>query len=66
MKIMLNGIEEKVLGLRSLAELIAAKKLRPERIVVECNSRIVPREEWETQAIGENDSIEIVSFVGGG
>jgi sulfur carrier protein len=50
----------------TLDALIAAKQLRPERIVVEHNFRIVSREDWPKVMLGDKDMIEIVSFVGGG
>ena len=36
------------------------------RIVVECNEKIVPRDQYETFTLHAGDVVEIVSFVGGG
>ena len=36
------------------------------RIVVECNEKIVPRDQYETFMLHAGDVVEIVSFVGGG
>jgi sulfur carrier protein len=66
MIIKINGRDETVEKKLNLAGLIASKQLSPEAIVVEHNFRIVPKEEWPTVFLNENDSIEIVSFVGGG
>jgi sulfur carrier protein len=66
MKIKVNGKIEIVEGDLSLARLIADRKFCSEKIVVEYNARIVPAGEWEKVIIGDNDCIEIVSFVGGG
>lgn len=49
-----------------LEQLIAGKKLLPERVVAEVNGQIIPREQWTTLSLRENDEIEIVSFVAGG
>lgn len=66
MKIRINGKEEAVGSIKSLEDLVSEKQLVPEHIVVEHNSRIVPREEWQKTTVAENDNVEIVSFVGGG
>jgi thiamine biosynthesis protein ThiS len=66
MKIRLNGKPELCTGEGTLSELITCRGLVPERIVIEHNERIVPREEWASLRLSENDSVEIVSFVGGG
>ena len=66
MIITINGRKENVEKKLNLLGLIKSKKLSPEAIVVEHNFRIVPKEEWPTVLLNENDSIEIVSFVGGG
>ena len=66
MKIRLNGKNEVSEDAQTLSELIARRGLTPERIVIEYNERIVPREEWGSVRLAENDAIEIVSFVGGG
>lgn len=36
------------------------------RIVVECNEKIVPRDQYESFMLHAGDVVEIVSFVGGG
>ncbi|OPY85163.1 MAG: Sulfur carrier protein ThiS [Syntrophus sp. PtaU1.Bin208] len=67
MRVRINGREENLPeGLVSLQELVENRGLVPERVVVEVNLRILPREEWPTVRLREEDSIEIVSFVGGG
>ena len=66
MKIKINGREEELTQKKSLFEVISDKGLIPDHVVVEHNSRIVPKEEWRKTTLTENDNIEIVSFVGGG
>jgi len=50
----------------TLSGIIEGKRLIPERIVVEYNREIIPRERLGDITVKEDDSIEIVSFVGGG
>lgn len=66
MVIKINGKSESVNGDLSLLRLVENKGLNCERIVVEYNYRIVQRSEWQKITLGENDNLEIVSFVGGG
>jgi len=66
MVIKINGKDEMIEKKLNLAELVAAKKLSPEKIVIEYNLRIAPKDKWQNVILGESDHIEIVSFVGGG
>ena len=66
MKLKINGKDVSVSSKKTLGELLLEKGLHPERIVVEHNLKIVPKEEWPKTTLGNNDTIEIVSFVGGG
>nr|MBU1328013.1 sulfur carrier protein ThiS [Candidatus Omnitrophota bacterium] len=66
MIVKINGKDETVEKKLNLAELVAVKKLSPEKIVMEYNLRIVPKDEWRDVILQENDHIEIISFVGGG
>jgi sulfur carrier protein len=66
MRIKINGKEETVDRQMNLMELITAKSLVPEHVVVEHNFRIISKADWPGVTVKENDSVEIVSFVGGG
>lgn len=66
MLININGKSEEVKIESNLTELILSKGLCAEKVVIELNLRIVPRQEWKNTPLEEHDSIEIVSFVGGG
>lgn len=66
MVIKINGRNESVDKPVNLMELVSAKGLVPENIVIEHNLKIVSKDEWQKTALKENDSIEIISFVGGG
>lgn len=50
----------------SVEQLVREKGLIPERVVVEINRQIVPREQWPVFLLKEGDDVEIVSFVAGG
>jgi thiamine biosynthesis protein ThiS len=50
----------------SVAELLRRLSLEPRRVAVELNKKIVRRAEFEKTKLAENDSLEIVTLVGGG
>jgi thiamine biosynthesis protein ThiS len=66
MNLRINGKDETIDGKINIASLVKNKGLQPERIVVERNLNIIPRESWDDVFINDGDAIEIVSFVGGG
>lgn len=64
--IKINGEVKSVDKSINLSELVKSMGLSSERVVTEHNLRIVPMEERERIILEDNDSLEIVSFVGGG
>ena len=61
----ING-EDKALAGINLLEYLKDAGYQLEKIVVERNLEIIPRDQLENVVIQENDSIEVLSFVGGG
>lgn len=51
---------------KTLADYLAGTSYDPGRIAVERNGDIVPKEQYGETVLKDGDSIEIVSFVGGG
>ncbi len=67
MRIRVNGLEEVISEkMMTLQELVINRGLSPKQVVVEVNLRIIPREQWPQITLQDKDSIEIISFVGGG
>lgn len=62
----INGQDQAIDGELKLTDLISSKSLNCERIVVEHNYQIIPRDKWQEVFLKEGDNLEIVSFVGGG
>jgi len=67
MKLFING-DERTFDLPSatLAELIESLGMKSDRVAVELNRDIVPRDRWPATTLNEGDRLEIVHFVGGG
>ena len=69
MKLRING-DERVFpdapNPFTLAALIESLQMKADRVAVELNRDIVPRDRWAQIVLDENDHLEIVHFVGGG
>jgi thiamine biosynthesis protein ThiS len=69
MRFVLNGQPRAFPQLGSqamLQDLIADLGLKGDRVAVEHNGNIVPRAEWVSTVLADEDRLEIVHFVGGG
>ena len=62
----LNGEARQVPEGLTLASLLDWLQLPADRVAVERNLEIVPRNQWSETTIGEGDRLEVVHFVGGG
>ena len=60
-----NG-EELALAGQTLAEYLAGTDYDPQRIAVERNGDIVPKARYGETVLEDGDTLEVVSFVGGG
>jgi len=50
----------------TLANLIEALGMKSDRVAVELNREIAPRDRWAKTLLKDGDRLEIVHFVGGG
>ncbi len=50
----------------SLSALVIQLGMKQDRVAIELNREIVPREHWEATQLSDGDRLEIVHFVGGG
>ncbi len=50
----------------TLSSLIESLAMKPDRVAVELNREIVPRDRWPQTLLKDGDHLEIVHFVGGG
>ena len=61
----INGKELNIAG-KTVAEYLRATNYDPKRIAVERNGEIVPKAQYGETVLQDGDSVEVVSFVGGG
>ena len=66
MKLQINGEAREFSSPLSLASLLEQMGLKADRVAVELNRNIAPRDQWATTGLNEGDQLEIVHFVGGG
>jgi len=66
MQITCNGETKNIDPGTTLVALIKNLNLNPDTVVVECDARIVKREEYDAHVLTEGNIIELVRFVGGG
>jgi len=65
MQIKVNGQEQEISPGSTIAGLIAAHKLTPDKVAIELNKRLVRAAKYDT-VLKDGDEVEIVTFVGGG
>jgi thiamine biosynthesis protein ThiS len=65
-EIQLNGNPERIPEGLTVAGLLESRGVNPKRVVVELNRSILPREAYASTTLAAGDSMEVVTFVGGG
>jgi thiamine biosynthesis protein ThiS len=66
LNIIINGDEKEMTDAIAVSDLVIALGLKPERLAIEVNRKIVRRVDWPSTTLSEGDKVEIVHFVGGG
>jgi len=66
MNLIVNGDQRNFPAPLTLSALIDQLGMKSDRVAVELNLNIVPREKWPETTLSDNDRLEIVHFVGGG
>jgi thiamine biosynthesis protein ThiS len=69
MKLHINGEEREFANTPfpfTLAALVESLGMKADRVALELNRDIVPRDRWADTLLNESDRLEVVHFVGGG
>ena len=61
----INGAHVEAAG-QTLSQYLASTACNPQRIVIEYNGEILPRENYDTTVLTDDAQVEIISFMGGG
>jgi len=65
MHIVVNG-EERTIGPMTVLQFLASLEIDPQRVAVEHNLYILPKDAYGATGLMDGDRLEIVHFVGGG
>jgi len=66
MQVTVNGEKNEFPPGTSVSELLKGLDMDERYVAVELNRKIVPRTQFSEKLLVENDTLEIVTFVGGG
>ncbi len=69
MKLHINGEERDFVDVPpafTLSALVEKLGMKSDRVAVELNRDIVPRDRWAETTLNDGDRLEVVHFVGGG
>jgi len=66
MTLQINGEAREFAGPLTLAELVEQLGMKGDRVAIELNREIAPRDRWASIELNHGDRLEIVHFVGGG
>ncbi|HAG14621.1 MAG TPA: thiamine biosynthesis protein ThiS [Ruminococcus sp.] len=61
----INGTEMDADG-KTVSALLADMHYQPHLVAVECNEEIIPKSCYDETILKDGDTVEVVSFVGGG
>ncbi len=66
MQIVINGEKRTIINSTTLAALLNELNIDAQRVAVELNMNIVENGEYAQRVLKDGDTLEIISFVGGG
>ncbi len=66
MTVTLNGETKQIKNGITVSGLLESLQIEPARVAVEVNLSIIKKADYLSHQLNEGDSVEIVSFVGGG
>lgn len=62
----INGVQKEYSEGLTVSEMLIKEGFQKERVAVELNEEIVPKDDYETIVLRVADVVEVVSFMGGG
>lgn len=63
---LLNGKQVALEKEKTIAQLLSENKVNENRVVVELNKEIIVKEDFSKINLKDDDTVEVISFVGGG
>ena len=65
MNITINGTSQQLTSTK-LSDIVGSFCPQPKHVIAELNGTIIPSHQWEKIPLKEGDTLELVTFVGGG
>jgi sulfur carrier protein len=66
LRVLVNGDSVQIKDGATVGDLVAELNLKPERLAIEVNRKVLRKSEWGSTSLTGGDKIEIVHLVGGG
>ena len=66
MQVKINGVVAELPDNSSVKDLLLARKLPWDIVIIELNGEIINRGKWESLKLNPSDSLEIIRIIGGG
>jgi len=66
MTLTINGENREFSSIRTLSDLVTHLGMKADRVAIELNRELIPRDRWNATQLSDCDKLEIVHFVGGG
>lgn len=66
MKVRINGENVTLSGTPTLLEILEQRGLDPDTVIIEHNLAVVSRKDFACTRLADDDSLEVLHFVGGG
>ena len=66
MNLIINGEDRQFDSALTISALVDRLGMKPDRVAIELNRQLMPRERWATTQLADDDRLEIVHFIGGG
>lgn len=66
MTLTINGEERNFSSISTVSDLVSQLGMKADRVAIELNRDLLPRDRWASTQLSDGDKLEIVHFVGGG
>ena len=66
MNITINGLSQQLTSSQNLSDIVTTFCKQPKHVITELNGTIIAPDQWAKTNLQDGDTLEIVTFVGGG
>ena len=66
MQVKINGAVDEIPDNSSIRDVLTARKIHVDTVIIALNDEIIKREQWESWKLNSNDRLDIIRIMGGG